>query len=47
MPVLVSDEQPPEASRAGFDDVPGVEGVHEGFDAEGAAFVFWRRAGVA
>lgn len=32
-----TDDEPFEAAADGFDEVPGVEGVHEGFDAEGAA----------
>jgi hypothetical protein len=38
--VPVADEEPAEAAGAGFDDVPWVEGVEEGIDAEGSAEVF-------
>lgn len=47
MPVPVAYKEPSEASGTCFDDVPGVEGVHDGFYAERAAFVLWWRAGVS
>lgn len=47
MSVLDADKHPSETARAGFDDVPGVESVNDGFDAERSALVFWCVAAVA